>query len=460
MYMKITLPVLIGTCAFFSAITASAQQNEFSLYAGAGMHGLQYDNTHGGMSIKPGFQAGVGYTRLLSSRWGIRTGLEIGYYHTRATLNAGTAFISQYVDSEGEGFEYRVKASGYREDQKLYTVNIPLLLQFQTPGQGKQQFYALGGAKLGIPFSQTYTSHADEISASGYYPNLDLEITDLPVHGFGKQAGWSGKGDNDLKIAISLAAEAGLRFRVSANSYLYTGAYIDYGLNKMKKAAGNSPLLTYDPNGLAQSKATGIFALPATTEDVKLIAYGIKLGFAFGSNRKSAKPAPITPPVLPAAPVTTVVVDKQPTQPAEPVKPDTLKAVPAVKTIPAAQPIDTLTAAELQVLGTAVAFSQKGDTLLSPAAQQQVDKVIAILQAHSALALEIQGHTCDVGTDAVNERIGLARAKIIAAYIESKGIATSRIQPVSKADREPLVPNTSETNRKQNRRVLFTIIVD
>jgi len=453
--MKKILPVILGASSLLAGNTAHAQQNEFSLYAGAGMQGLQYDNTHGGVSIKPGFQAGVGYTRLLSSRWGIRTGLEIGYYHTRTTLNPGAAFMHNYVDSEGEGFEYRVKTSGYRDDQKLYTLNIPLLLQFQSPGHGKQQFYALGGAKLGIPFSQTYTSQADEISASGYYPNLDLEITDLPVHGFGKQAGWKRTGDNDLKIAVSLTAEAGIRFRVSTNSYLYTGAYIDYGLNNMKKTAASSPLLTYDPNGLAQSKATGIFSLDGTTGDVRLMAYGIKLGFAFGSKHKTAKPP--APPVIPAAPEAPVVVGKQTAQPA---KPDTVKAVPAEKTIPAPQPPATLTAAELQVLKTPVAFSQKGDTTLALPGQSQVDKVITILQAHPELELEIQGHTCDAGTDAVNERIGLARAKAVAGYIIKRGISSTRIQPVSKADREPLVPNTSETNRKQNRRVVFTIIFD
>ncbi len=455
--MKKVLPVILCASTLLAGRTAHAQQNEFSLYAGGGMQGLQYDNTHGGISIKPGFQAGIGYTRFLSGHWGIRSGLEIGYYHTRATLNPGAAFTQNYVDSEGEGFEYRVKAGGYREDQKAYTLSIPLLLQFQTPGHGKQQFYALGGAKLGIPLSQTYSAQADEISGSGYYPNLDLEITDLPVHGFGKQAGWKGKGDNDLKIAVSLAAEAGVRFHVSANSYLYTGAWIDYGLNNMKKTAGNASLLTYDPNGLTESKATGIFALAGTTGDVRLMAYGIKLGFAFGSKRKTAKPAPPAPPVIAAAPVTPVVVEKQP---APPVEPDTVKAVPTEKTIPAAEPIDTLTAAELQVLKTPVAFSQKGDTLLSSAAQQQVDNVLVILQAHPKLALQIQGHTCDAGTDAVNERIGSARAKAVGNYMINKGIASTRIQPVSKADREPLVPNTSETNRKQNRRVLFTIIVD
>lgn len=452
--MKNNLSILISAFLLLTGMTVLGQKNEFSLYAGAGMQGLQYDNNYGDVSIKPGFQAGVGYTRWLYPRWGIRTGLELGYYHTRATLHANAVFTNNEMDSEGEGFEYRVKASGYREDQKVYTVNIPLLLQFQTPARGRQQFYALGGAKLGIPFSQTYTTSAGEISASGYYPNLNIEITDLPVHGFGKQAGWSAEGDNDFKLSVSLAAEAGLRFRVSTNSYLYAGAYIDYGLNNIKKMEGSSTLLSYDPNGLTQSKATGIFALTGATGQVRMIAYGIKVGFAFGSNSTPAKPAP---PIVQPTPVIPPTVAKQPEQPHQP---DTVKMVTLEKTAPEQKIKDTLTAADLEILKTPVAFTQKGDTTLAPASQLQVDKVIALMLAHPDMVLEIQGHTCDVGTDATNERIGLARAKAVAVYMESKGVAASRIHPLSKADHEPVVPNTSEANRKQNRRVVFTLQVD
>lgn len=455
--MKKILPVIMGASTFLADITVNAQQNEFSLYAGGGLHGLQYDNTHGGVYIKPGFQAGVGYTRFLSSRWGIRTGLEIGYYHTRATLNAGTAFATNYVDSEGEGFEYRVKANGYQEEQKLYTVNIPLQLYFQTLAGGRQHFYAMAGGKLSIPLSQTYNTKADEISTAGYYPNLNLEITDLPVHGFGKQSGWSATGDNDWNLSFSLAAEAGLRFRVSSGSYLYTGAYLDYGLNNIKKNEGKATLLAYDPNGLTTSKPTGLFAIAGATGQVRMIAYGLKLGFTFGNRSKATKPTPVVPPPVQPAPVTVPAVTPQP-QP--PVQPDTVKVIPSVPDTPTPRKTDTLTDSELQVLKTPVAFSQKGDTTLSAAAQTQTDQVIAILLAHPKLALEVQGHTCDVGTDVVNERIGWARANAVVNYIIQKGIDTSRVQPVSKADREPLVPNTSESNRKQNRRVVFTIVIE
>jgi outer membrane protein OmpA-like peptidoglycan-associated protein len=72
--------------------------------------------------------------------------------------------------------------------------------------------------------------------------------------------------------------------------------------------------------------------------------------------------------------------------------------------------------------------------------------------------LQIEGHTCNLGGPAVNQRISIARAKAVAIYLEQKGIDPSRLHIVAKGAAEPIVPNTSEANRKQNRRVVMKIV--
>ncbi|HWJ26098.1 MAG TPA: OmpA family protein [Flavisolibacter sp.] len=51
--------------------------------------------------------------------------------------------------------------------------------------------------------------------------------------------------------------------------------------------------------------------------------------------------------------------------------------------------------------------------------------------------------------------VGLARAGAVVMYLEQKGIDGSRMHAVSKGAEEPVVPNTSEVNRRQNRRVVI-----
>ena len=441
------------SCCLFLLISylGSAQTHEISISAGGGLAGFNYDITNGTSKQKPGFQAGIGYTKFLNPRWGIATGLELGYYQTKATLTPNTVFSSYSVDSENDAFEFRVKTKGYEEKQKLYALNIPLMLQYQTVADGKTKFYSQAGLKFSIPLKSSFQTQADEISAAGYYPDVNAEITDLPAHGFGTQTNWNRKGDYDFNISYSLAAEAGARFRFSARSYLYTGLFIDYGLNDIKKREGQETLLTYHPTALNQSQATGVFSLANTTGDVHLMAYGIKLRIGFGSKVKAKKEAVSVIKDLPAAAPTQPVKEKE--------KPKAAEAVvqPEAKEKTTSEKIaqNVLTAEDIELLRTPLQFIEIGDTTLSPAAKAQADKLLDLMQRHDNIELQIEGHTCNIGSEAVNKRISLARANAVVVYLENKGIAPGRLHAIGKAAEEPVLPNTSEANRKQNRRVVI-----
>ena len=257
------------------------------------------------------------------------------------------------------------------------------------------------------------------------------------------------KGDYDFKLSYALAAEAGARFRLSAGNYLYAGLFIDYGLNNIKKQEGGQTLLTYHPTAVNQSQATGVFSLANTTGDVRLMAYGIKLRIGFGSKTKK-----IAPPVkeiyveTPAPPVKTEEKPKEE---------EVVVTVVEQKITPEATK-DTLTTEEEQFIQTPLPFSQVGDTVLSASAQAEADKLAQLMQQHNHIELQIEGHTCNLGSPAVNQRISIARAKAVASYLENKGIAASRLHIVAKGATEPIVPNTSEANRRQNRRVVMKVV--
>lgn len=443
--------LLAGCCVcslIAGSLNAAAQSQEFSIAAGGGMNGLQYKLKHGSASLQPGFQFGFGYMKGLGRSWGIRTGIELGMYRSKATLSDNTLFTSYNIDSEGSAFEYQVKANGYKETQQLLMIDIPLMLQFHSAkGTG---FYGMGGLKASLPLDVSYKTTASQISAAGYYPHANVVITDLPSHGFGTQNGWSGKGDYSFKPSFALAAEAGWRFALSHKYLLYAGFYFDYGLNDMKKTEGANALLTYQPSGLAQSQAAGVFSLKDETGAAKLMAYGVKFRFAFGSHKKKKE---IVIPPLPPVPDT--VVAQSITQPDTVIIRDNIPPPPVdpVREIP-----DTLTAAEIALLETPVLFGKVGDTALSTAAQEHLQKIAALLQAHPGITVQVQGHTCNIGTDAINEKIGMVRAKAVAEQLQKNGVESSRLQVLSSAHFEPVAPNTSEASRRKNRRVILKLL--
>lgn len=437
-------------CLLMISISVKAQKQEFSIAVGGGLQGIQYKLKHGDASLKPGFLLGFGYMRNIHTRWGISTGLELGLYQTKASLSSNVLYTTHEIDSENSAFEYRVKASGYREEQKVWALNIPLMLQFH-PELNKNGLYAQLGMRMGISVSSKYSTSADQIVATGYYPDYNLEITDLPVHGFGTQQGWKGEGEYDLKPSWSAAAEAGWRFKLSGSNHLYAGLFFDYGLNDIKRSEGNGALLGYQPAGLSKSQATGLFELKEETGNARLMAYGIKLRIGFGSGKLKKKtiPAPVivpTPAPVPVKDTTVAVV----AGPVEPVVTDTVEE--------AVTEVDSLTAEEMKILETPFLFGKVGDTTLSEAAKQHVSAIAEILKKHQSVGVSIEGHTCNIGTPAANEKIGLARANAVAAALQGQGIDADRLQPVSRAHLEPVVPNNTEVNRKKNRRVILKLL--
>ncbi|WEK36076.1 MAG: OmpA family protein [Candidatus Pseudobacter hemicellulosilyticus] len=438
------LLIIAATCCGLLLSGLTGQSQEISLAAGGGIGAWHYSLNNGSRTLQPGFQAGVGYLFPLGNRWGLRTGVELGSYRAKARLNNGTTYSSYQVDSEGDAFEFQVQPEGYQEKQQLLTADVPLLLQFHPAGD-QRGFYGAAGVKLGLPIRNRFNSSADRISASGYYPDLNVTFTDLPVHGFGTQPGWSGKAEYDLKPSFALSAEAGMRFTISTKSKLYIGAYIDYGLNDLKKQTPNNQLLTYQPDGLAQSKPAGVFSLPDESGAVRLLAAGIKLRWAIATTRKKkAAPVPAviaeTPAPAPVPADTAAIAITPAPEPVSPVQ-DTVAATP--KPLPEIDPVH---------------FGKVGDTLLAAASKTQLQQLVSTLKEDLGLNAVIEGHTCNVGNNAANEKVGLARARAVKAFLVNQGIAAERLETVSKAQHQPVAPNDTEANRRRNRRVVVKII--
>ena len=95
---------------------------------------------------------------------------------------------------------------------------------------------------------------------------------------------------------------------------------------------------------------------------------------------------------------------------------------------------------------------------LTPEHLPFLDEKIRFLNEFPDMKVYIYGHTCDLGTHEVNERIGSQRAQKVREYLLANGIDQSRILGAgSKRDTEPLVPNTNDENRKINHRVQFVV---
>jgi outer membrane protein OmpA-like peptidoglycan-associated protein len=94
---------------------------------------------------------------------------------------------------------------------------------------------------------------------------------------------------------------------------------------------------------------------------------------------------------------------------------------------------------------------------LRPEATRALDEAIKTLQSNPGLRLEIEGHTCNIGTAEYNLALGERRAAAVREYLASRGIGADRLRTVSYGEERPKHDNAREETRRLNRRAALTV---
>lgn len=111
------------------------------------------------------------------------------------------------------------------------------------------------------------------------------------------------------------------------------------------------------------------------------------------------------------------------------------------------------------VLGDAILF-QTGKSNLSATADAALSRVAYNLKQFPNTDVTVVGFTDDTGSEAFNQKLSEERANSVVEYLESQGIAASRLKAVGMGEQDPIVPNTTAQGRAQNRRVEMYITAD
>jgi outer membrane protein OmpA-like peptidoglycan-associated protein len=101
-----------------------------------------------------------------------------------------------------------------------------------------------------------------------------------------------------------------------------------------------------------------------------------------------------------------------------------------------------------------------GGTALPDEAKARLDQMVNQLKADpKGVYIEIEGHTDNVGSRELNERLGLERAEAVKRYLyEQHQVPLHKINVISYGEEKPIAPNNSRTGRAQNRRVVVKVL--
>ena len=94
---------------------------------------------------------------------------------------------------------------------------------------------------------------------------------------------------------------------------------------------------------------------------------------------------------------------------------------------------------------------------LRPEATRVLDEAIAAMKENATLKIEIEGHTCNIGTAEYNLALGDRRANSVKDYLVSRGIGGDRMRTVSYGEEKPKYDNSREETRRLNRRAALVV---
>ncbi|MFN8416884.1 MAG: OmpA family protein [Cytophagaceae bacterium] len=103
-------------------------------------------------------------------------------------------------------------------------------------------------------------------------------------------------------------------------------------------------------------------------------------------------------------------------------------------------------------------FFYQSTSKLIESSYPELDNIVEILKANPKLKIELAGHTDGVGDPDKNYQLSLDRVNVVKAYLISKGVSPSQLTVVAYGGTKPIANNSTEENRKKNRRVEFTIL--
>ena len=98
---------------------------------------------------------------------------------------------------------------------------------------------------------------------------------------------------------------------------------------------------------------------------------------------------------------------------------------------------------------------ETGKATLKPESMEVIQKVADYMKKNPSVRFEVQGHTDNQGSDALNDPLSQQRAEAVVKALEGLGVDGFNLRAVGKGSHEPVADNKTDAGRAKNRRVEF-----
>jgi len=262
--------------------------NELSLYGGGGFS-TYYCQPSLREASSNGFSGDIGgaFTAFVSSQVGFHIGVGLGFYNIENKVEYfQTTSLDLYDNNNDRFFDLHTTLFDYREKHQTLCLSIPLMVHVQSNmdrSWNRRQnqdvgFYLLTGIKANLLLGRKYESSVGNLFNAAYYKDFDNWAATQRFAGLGLFDGKSVSGKANFGILALFTIEAGPKWVLNNNMFLYTGIYFDYGLTDPGKSS-REPVENYIyPEQLEN------LPLLSYTDKMNLMTIGFKVRLAFVRN--------------------------------------------------------------------------------------------------------------------------------------------------------------------------------
>lgn len=427
---------------------------------GGGIHNLCYDlGSYGTKGIGLGGMFTGGISHFFTDNFGATAGIMLNYANTSAKINTMES-IENAIDEESKPYTHRTYFFDLKENQSIFSVGLPIGGIYQHEIGKKFKITASAGVMVSITLSGSYKTKSGYLETRGYYPEYKLEMFGMEQHH--QYTAKDFNGYFDLKPSISPYLQVGGVYCINKEWSATAGIYFAYGANSVAKSPKEN---LYNPDCMSADAYrnpayNGVCSSPAANK-INTLSVGIMVGAAYNIGnifkKKKPQPKPLEIDII-NVPDSALVVNVDDSE-LNIIEPEPFAAVEPISDDN--QPVDTQVVVidvkkELSLNGFNMQFAFNDSTaILNTRYQNYLDQIAEDMKENPEKIIIITGHTCDIGTYEANYKVALRRAGFAKQQLMQRGISANRIKTQSKAYLEPLVPNTSEENRKINRRIEF-----
>lgn len=98
-----------------------------------------------------------------------------------------------------------------------------------------------------------------------------------------------------------------------------------------------------------------------------------------------------------------------------------------------------------------------GSASLTPAAQRDLQPLVAFLRSHPQEAVTVEGFTDTTGNEQANQQLSQRRAEAVTAFLTSQGVSFNQVIARGMGEEYPITSNATPAGRQANRRVAIVL---